>query len=51
MNAMKEFDELEAQLNNKGHQQEETKSLKDMLREKRENTEHMLSTKQSSAPQ
>ncbi len=44
MNAMKEFDELEEQLNKKG-QQEETKSFQDLLREKRENTEKMLESK------
>lgn len=47
MNALKDFDELEAKLNTKG-QQEETKSLSDMLREKRENTEQLLNSKQSS---
>lgn len=37
MNALKEFDDMEDQLNKNQH--EETKSLSDMLREKREKNE------------
>jgi indole-3-glycerol phosphate synthase len=44
MNAMKEFDELEESLNKKGSQ-EETKSFQDLLREKRENTEKIIDSK------
>ena len=48
MNAMKEFDELEEQLNKKGPQ-EETKSFSDLLREKRENTEKIIESKNQGA--
>ena len=41
MSALQEFDELEDQLNKKG-QQEDGRSLKDMLKEKRELTEKAL---------
>ena len=44
MSAMREFDELEEQISKKGSQ-EETKSFQDLLREKRENTEKILESK------
>lgn len=46
MNAMKEFDELEEKLNKKNQPEESGKSLKDLLKEKRETTEKAMEGKQ-----
>lgn len=44
MNALKEFDELEEKLSKKD-QETDGKSLKDLLKEKRENTEKVIESK------
>jgi hypothetical protein len=44
MNALKEFDELEEQLHSK-HTDDDGRSLKDVLREKREHTEKLIDGK------
>lgn len=45
MQAMKEFDEMEEKLSKKGVPEGEGKSLKDLLKEKRENTEKVIEGK------
>ena len=45
MNALKEFDELEEKLAKKAGQEPDGRSLKDLLKEKRENTEKVIESK------
>lgn len=50
MNAMKEFDMLEEQMNKK-NQENEGKSLKDLLKEKREHAEKVIESQKKDQPQ